>query len=59
MFYLQVGIASVQFAKAYGMTVFGTAGTTEGLDLVRSNGAQYVFNHKTQGYMDKIMVGAG
>ncbi|XP_072024139.1 quinone oxidoreductase-like [Amphiura filiformis] len=50
-----VGIATLQFAKAYGMTVLGTAGTPEGMQLVRENGAKFVFNHRQDGYMDEIM----
>jgi NADPH:quinone reductase len=44
----------VQLAKAHGMNVIGTAGTDAGLDLVKSQGADYVFNHKEKNYMDKI-----
>ncbi|HEY2461839.1 MAG TPA: NADPH:quinone reductase, partial [Candidatus Acidoferrum sp.] len=40
-----VGIASVQIARAMGMTVFGTAGTDKGLDLAKREGAHQVFNH--------------
>ena len=29
-----------------GMTVVGTAGTPQGMDLVKSNGAHFVFNHR-------------
>ena len=52
----QVGIATLQFAKAYGMTVIGTAGTPEGIEVVKKNGAHFVFNHRQEGYMDQIMV---
>ncbi|XP_071947770.1 quinone oxidoreductase-like isoform X2 [Antedon mediterranea] len=54
-----VGIASVQLAKAYGMTVYGTAGSSEGLKLVSNIGARNVFNHKEPGYTDKIMEATG
>jgi len=50
-----VGLAAVQVARAAGMTVVGTAGTAEGLALVRNNGAHFVFNHKEQNYCQKIM----
>ncbi len=43
-----VGIAAVQLARAHGMTVIGTAGTEEGMRLVRENGADHVLDH-TQG----------
>ncbi|XP_022088973.1 quinone oxidoreductase-like [Acanthaster planci] len=50
-----VGIASVQFARAYGMTVLGTAGSEQGMKLVGEMGAHHIFNHRQQGYTDKIM----
>ena len=37
-----VGIAAVQFARAMGLTVFGTAGTEKGLELARREGAHRV-----------------
>ena len=45
-----VGVAAVQFARAYGMTVFGTAGTDQGLDIVKQAGAHMSFNHREKGY---------
>jgi NADPH2:quinone reductase len=50
-----VGIAAVQLAHAMGMTVIGTAGSEKGLELVRSEGAQFAFNHHTAGYTDDIL----
>ena len=41
-----VGVAAVQFARAYGMTVFGTAGTDQGLDIVKQAGAHMSFKHR-------------
>ena len=49
-----VGVAAVQFARAYGMTVIGTAGTDEGLELVKKAGAHFTFNHRQTGYQDGI-----
>src|SRR5690242_14891373 len=49
-----VGSAAVQLAAARGVTVVGTAGTDEGLALVRSQGAAHVFNHRTPGYLEEI-----
>ncbi|XP_077986972.1 quinone oxidoreductase-like [Glandiceps talaboti] len=49
------GLACVQFAYAHGMTVYGTAGTQEGLDLVTRNGAVKVFNHRDENYTTEIM----
>jgi NADPH2:quinone reductase len=50
-----VGIAAVQIARAMGLTVFGTAGTKKGLDLVTREGAHQVFEHTRAGYLDEIM----
>jgi hypothetical protein len=51
-----VGVAAVQMAHNYGMTVIGTAGTQEGLDLVKQQGADHVFNHRDKGYEQLILV---
>jgi NADPH2:quinone reductase len=40
-----VGIASLQLARAHGMTVIGTAGTPAGRKLVEENGADHVLDH--------------
>jgi NADPH2:quinone reductase len=50
-----VGTASVQIARAMGMTVFGTAGTDKGLELVKREGAHQAFNHRHAGYHEEIM----
>lgn len=50
-----VGIAGVQLAHLMGLTVFGTASTPKGLDLVKDEGAQQVFNHGKPGYVEEIM----
>ena len=54
-----VGIAAVQIARAIGLTVMGTAGTDKGLELVKKEGAHYVFNHRTAGYQDAIREATG
>lgn len=54
-----VGTASVQFARAMGLTVFGTAGTQKGLDLAKKEGAHQVFDHTKPGYSDEIMQATG
>lgn len=54
-----VGIAAVQIALANGQRVFGTAGTEKGLELVKKLGAEQVFNHKEDGYIDKILKATG
>uniref|UniRef100_A0A669C3U4 Crystallin, zeta (quinone reductase) n=1 Tax=Oreochromis niloticus TaxID=8128 RepID=A0A669C3U4_ORENI len=50
-----VGIAACQLSRALGLQVFGTAGTPEGMKLVLNNGAHLAFNHRQEGYTDKIM----
>ncbi len=54
-----VGIAAVQFARAAGLMVIGTAGTDAGLELVRREGAHHVFNHRSPGYLQQIRDLAG
>ncbi|HYB94132.1 MAG TPA: NADPH:quinone reductase [Vicinamibacterales bacterium] len=48
-----VGVAATQFAIAIGATVIGTAGSEDGLAVVRAQGAQAI-NHKAAGYLDEI-----
>ncbi|MGC2816255.1 MAG: NADPH:quinone reductase [Candidatus Acidiferrum sp.] len=54
-----VGIAGVQFARAMGLTVLGTASSQKGLDLAAREGAQQVFNHAKPGYLDEVMKATG
>ncbi len=54
-----VGTASLQIARAIGLTVFGTAGTDKGLELVKREGAHQAFNHTKAGYQDDIMKASG
>jgi len=54
-----VGIASVQIARAMGLTVFGTAGTAKGLELVKREGAHQAFDHSKANYKDEIMKATG
>ena len=54
-----VGIASVQIARAMGLTVFGTAGTAKGLELVKREGAHQAFDHSNANYKDEIMKATG
>ena len=49
-----VGVAAVQLARAHGMQVIGTAGTDDGLRLVREQGAHHVFNHRDGDYLQQI-----
>jgi NADPH2:quinone reductase len=50
-----VGTAAVQLARAAGMTVIGTAGSDDGLKLVKEQGAHHVLNHSSEGYLDELM----
>jgi NADPH2:quinone reductase len=49
-----VGLAATQIARAWGVTVIGSAGTSEGLDLVKKQGASFVLNHRESGYLDAL-----
>jgi NADPH2:quinone reductase len=50
-----VGIAALQFARAAGLLVIGTAGTDQGLELIGRLGAQHAVNHHADGYQAKIV----
>jgi NADPH2:quinone reductase len=50
-----VGTAAVQFSRAAGLRVFGTAGTPAGLNAVISSGAHEAFDHSNPHYWDEIM----
>ena len=54
-----VGTAGVQIARAMGMTVIGTAGTDQGLELVKREGAHQAFNHTKPGYAEEILKATG
>jgi NADPH2:quinone reductase len=54
-----VGIAAVQMARALGLTVFGTAGTARGLELIQREGAHQAFDHAKAGYRDEILKATG
>jgi NADPH2:quinone reductase len=45
----------VQIARARGLRVIGTAGTTEGISLVRNHGAHHVLNHRDPDYLQQMM----
>jgi NADPH:quinone reductase len=49
-----VGIATVQFARAAGARVIGTAGSDRGRDLVADQGAHHVLDHTAAGYLDEV-----
>jgi NADPH:quinone reductase len=50
-----VGTSALQISRAIGLTVFGTAGTDKGLELVKKEGAHQAFHHGKAGYVDEIM----
>lgn len=50
-----VGTAAIQIARAIGLTVFGTAGTDKGLEVVKREGAHQAFNHAKDGYQQDIL----
>jgi NADPH2:quinone reductase len=49
-----VGIAAVQFARAMGLRVIGTAGTDAGRALVKREGAHVVLDHHDPKYRDGL-----
>ena len=49
-----VGVAAVQLARAAKLKVIGTAGSEQGLQLAREQGAQYVLNHKDPAYLERL-----
>jgi NADPH2:quinone reductase len=49
-----VGVAALQLARAAGLRIIGTAGTPEGLALVKQYGAMAAFDHHAPGYLDQI-----
>ncbi len=54
-----VGVAAVQFARAQGLVVLGTAGTARGLELVTQQGAHQAFDHSKGGYIEEILKATG
>jgi NADPH:quinone reductase len=54
-----VGIASIQLARAMGLTVFGTAGTSKGLDLITRQGVHQAFDHSRPDYREAILKATG
>jgi NADPH2:quinone reductase len=50
-----VGLLAVQIAKTLGAYVIATAGSKEGINLVKSVGANEVYDHSKEGYIDQIL----
>ena len=49
-----VGTATVQLARAHGMTVIGSAGSDRGRSLVEEQGAHHALDHTANGYIDTL-----
>lgn len=49
-----VGLAVVQLARAAGLTVIGSAGTDDGLQLVAAEGAHHTVDHRDPGHVARI-----
>jgi NADPH2:quinone reductase len=54
-----VGLATVQLARARGLTVLGTGGSEEGREEVLRQGAHQVFDHHDAGYLDRVRDATG
>lgn len=54
-----VGVAATQLARAFGLRVFGTAGSPRGMEVARQAGAERVFNHREEGYAASITEATG
>jgi NADPH:quinone reductase len=54
-----VGTAAVQLARARGLRVLGTAGSDEGLNLAREQGAHEVFDHRAPDHFEQVMKATG
>ena len=50
-----VGIAAIQWAKNAGLKVIGTASSEQGRGLVKEQGADLVFDHSKEGYLEEIL----
>ncbi|MFN8059343.1 MAG: NADPH:quinone reductase [Vicinamibacterales bacterium] len=54
-----VGLASIQLARAHGMTVVASASTERGRTLMAEQGAHLVVDHSEAGYLDAVMAFTG
>jgi NADPH:quinone reductase len=50
-----VGIAAIQMACAMGLKVLGTAGSSQGLELIQREGAHHAFDHTKSNHTDEIL----
>ncbi|NNF79164.1 MAG: zinc-binding dehydrogenase, partial [Rhizobiales bacterium] len=49
-----VGTAAIQHGKRAGLTVIGSAGSEQGLALVRGLGADLAVDHNAEGYVEQV-----
>ncbi|MFQ3612824.1 MAG: NADPH:quinone reductase [Cyanobacteriota bacterium] len=49
-----VGIAAIQWAKAAGLRIMGTAGSERGLELLKEQGCDGICNHRQPGYIEEL-----
>ena len=54
-----VGIAAIQHAKHFGLKIIGTASSEQGGNLIKEQGADFVFDHAAPNYLDEIMFATG
>lgn len=50
-----VGLAAVQMARAAGLTVIGSAGTPDGLELVTAEGAHHAVDHRDPAHVERVL----
>lgn len=54
-----VGTAAIQWAKNAGLKIIGTASSEDGKKLVKEQGADFVFDHSKDNYLDEIKEATG
>lgn len=54
-----VGTAAIQWAKNAGLKVVGTASSDDGRKLIGEQGADFVFDHSKENYLDEIKEATG
>ncbi len=54
-----VGTAAIQWAKNAGLKIIGTASSDEGKKLVQEQGADFVFDHSKENYLEEILGATG
>jgi NADPH2:quinone reductase len=54
-----IGLTAIQLAKAFGATVFTTAGSYEKTDFCKRMGADHAINYRTQDFVAEIQAAVG